>query len=82
MNQYDDGSFGAIFPVKEMLEYLNKGIPEGLKCTHWGTEKELEDIKKGKQAEVNALKDRVDNLEAELHGGIVRVSPEILKIIK
>ena len=82
MNQYNDGSFGGIYPAKEMLEFLSKGIPQDLTCTHWGTAQHLEDVKKGKQADVDALKERVDNLERKMYGGIVCVSPDILKILK
>lgn len=92
MNEYQDGSFGAIFPAKDLIEqFFNFGTPENLKCTHWGTPEELEKIKSDKifkrdiEIELKALSERLDDLEASVHGettvnGIItKLSPEIIK---
>lgn len=88
MNQYDDGTFGAIFPEKDMLELLSQGIPENLVCTHWGTESELAKIKDRAthdKNELDELKDRIDSLEAKVNGEVVtngvitKIAPDIVK---
>lgn len=74
MNEYTDGTFGAIMPASDLLKNLvDHGIPEDLKAVHLGTPLELEEIRKKKHADIEALKDRVDNIERILRGEIIVV---------
>ena len=62
MEQYQDGSFGEVSPLKEKLKELTEKNFDGVKALHVGTPEELAQVR-----EQAAIVPRVEKLEQKLN---------------
>ena len=76
MIEYTDGKFGTIAPADAVMELLQKTPLDNIKAVHFGSIKELVDIRL-KKGDYSDLHNRMEELERELKAlkptGIVKV---------
>ena len=75
--QFRDGSFGETMPAADIVKQLAAEVPANLKSVHFGTEKEIEEIKKqeGLQTQFNDLQSKVAELSRAADPTAVKVYP-------
>jgi hypothetical protein len=92
MQQFTDGTFGAIEPANDLLKRLCEAMPDNLKAVHFGSLDELEKVRNPPPAavvtaappvdydhirqQVDDLAARVNELTMQHHQSGVRVYPE------
>lgn len=92
MQQFTDGTFGAIEPASELLKRLAESAPDNLKAVHFGTVAELEKVRNPPaptvivdappvdydyvRRQVDELTARMNELTMQQHTQGVRVYPE------
>lgn len=68
MQEFSDGSFGEIMPADDLVQEMFQRTAEefaNTKAIHFGTEEELEEVKKQKSAEwrLKKLEEEVESLK-------------------
>lgn len=92
MQQFTDGTFGAIEPATDLLKRLAETAPDNLKAVHFGTLEELEKVRNPPRTavivdarpvdydymrrQVDELTARINELTMQHHVQGVRVYPE------
>lgn len=69
MQEFRDGSFGAIEPAREILDRLSAGIPADMKSVHFGTPEDLELVKKdaNTRLDVQGILNKIGELESRIN---------------